>query len=176
VTPVSTYLAAILCRHIYPQGNHVVIQCVGVHPGLSGKNSSVVFKMRERERGGERERSLLDKLRGVPTCQRCRRWPSDGTAALFFSVFACVSMLYKYYTSLPPLPSVPDPTCSPPSDSPALNTLCIPSILAVMHRRMILSCLPFPMPSVMRLHLQLCSTIVPCIPMMKFSCFTWYPE
>ncbi len=33
----------------------------------------------------ERERSLLDKLRGVPTCQRCRRWPSDVTAALFFT-------------------------------------------------------------------------------------------
>ena len=44
----------------------------------------------------ERERSLLDKLRGVPTCQRCRRWPSDVTAALFFSVCACVSMLYIY--------------------------------------------------------------------------------
>jgi hypothetical protein len=124
----------------------------------------------------ERERSLLDKLRGVPTCQRCRRWPSDVTAALFFSVCACVSMLYIYYTSLPPLPSLPDPPCSPPPDSTALNTLCIPSILAVMHRRMILFCLPFSIPSVVRLHLQLCSTIVPCIPMMKFSCFTWYPE
>ena len=29
----------------------------------------------------ERERSLLDKLKGVPTCQRYRRWPSDVTAA-----------------------------------------------------------------------------------------------
>jgi hypothetical protein len=43
VTPVSMYLAAILCRHMYPKGNHVVIQCVGVHPGLSGKNSSLAF-------------------------------------------------------------------------------------------------------------------------------------
>ena len=25
--------------------------------------------------------SLLDKLKGVPTCQRYRRWPSDVTAA-----------------------------------------------------------------------------------------------
>jgi hypothetical protein len=35
---------------------------------------------RERER--EREVSLLDKLKGVPTCQRYRRWPSDVTAVL----------------------------------------------------------------------------------------------
>ena len=47
VTPVSTYLAAILCRHIYPKGNHVVIQCSGVHPGLSGKNSSLAFHVSE---------------------------------------------------------------------------------------------------------------------------------
>ena len=40
VTPVSTYLAAILCRHMYPKGNQVVIHVVAVHPGLSGKNSS----------------------------------------------------------------------------------------------------------------------------------------
>ena len=33
-------------------------------------------------RPSQRERSLLDKLRGVPTCQRFRRWPSDVTAAL----------------------------------------------------------------------------------------------
>jgi hypothetical protein len=30
-----------------PKGNHVVIQCVGVHPGLSGKNSSVVLQVSE---------------------------------------------------------------------------------------------------------------------------------
>jgi hypothetical protein len=28
---------------MYPKGNHVVIQCVGVLPGLSGKNSSFVY-------------------------------------------------------------------------------------------------------------------------------------
>ena len=37
VTPVSIYLAAILCRHMYPKGNQVVIHVVGVHPGLLGK-------------------------------------------------------------------------------------------------------------------------------------------
>jgi hypothetical protein len=35
-----------------------------------------------------------------------------------------------YYTSLPPLPSLPDPSCSPLPVSNALNTLCIPLILA----------------------------------------------
>ena len=90
----------------------------------------------------------------------CER--SDFTAALFFSVCACVC--YVYYASLPPLRSLPDPPCSPPPDSTALSTLCIPSILANMHRRMILSCLPFSMPSVVRLHLQLCSTIRPLYP------------
>jgi hypothetical protein len=34
VTPVSMYLVAILCRHMYPKGNQVVIHFVGVHPGL----------------------------------------------------------------------------------------------------------------------------------------------
>jgi hypothetical protein len=38
----------------------------------------------------DREVSLLDKLKGVPTCQRYRRWPSDVTAALFFCVCAFV--------------------------------------------------------------------------------------
>jgi hypothetical protein len=33
--------------------------------------------------------SLLDKFKGVPTCQRYLRWPSDVTAALFFCVCAC---------------------------------------------------------------------------------------
>ena len=43
VTPVSMYLVAILCRHMYPKGNHVVIHFVGVHPDMSGKNSSLVL-------------------------------------------------------------------------------------------------------------------------------------
>jgi hypothetical protein len=38
---------------------------------------------------GERERCLyLDKLIGVPSCLRFRRWPSDVTAALFLCVRA----------------------------------------------------------------------------------------
>ena len=45
VTPVSTYLAAILCRHMYPKGSQVVIHVVGVHPGLLGKNSSSRFDL-----------------------------------------------------------------------------------------------------------------------------------
>ena len=46
----------------------------------------------------ERERCLyLDKLTGVPICVRFRRWPSDVTAALFFCVCACVSMLHNIY-------------------------------------------------------------------------------
>jgi hypothetical protein len=37
----------------------------------------------------ERERCLyLDKLIGVPSCLRFRRWPSDVTATLFFCVRA----------------------------------------------------------------------------------------
>jgi hypothetical protein len=46
---------------------------------------------------------------------------------------------------------------------------------SVIHFRMILSCLLLSMPSVVRFHLHLCSTMVPWIPMIKFSCFTWYP-
>ncbi len=38
----------------------------------------IIRSTRERER----DLYLLDKLRGVPTCQRFRRWPSDVTAAL----------------------------------------------------------------------------------------------
>ncbi len=66
------------------------------------------------------------------------------------------------------------PYPSPPIVS-ALRTLCIPSILAVIHFRMILSCLLLSMPSMVRFHLHLCSTMVPWIPMIKFSCFTWLP-
>ena len=49
----------------------------------------------------QREMSLMDKLKGVPTCQRYRRWSSDNTAALFFCVCACVSMLYNINPFLP---------------------------------------------------------------------------
>jgi hypothetical protein len=43
----------------------------------------------EETRERERERCLyLDKLIGVPSCLRFRRWPSDVTATLFFCVRA----------------------------------------------------------------------------------------
>jgi hypothetical protein len=49
-----------------------------------------------------RERDLYwDQLRGVPTCQRCRWWPSDVTAALILFVCACVSMMYTIHLFLP---------------------------------------------------------------------------
>ena len=48
--------------------------------------------------------------------------------------------------ALPPVASLP--VCT------AVSTRCIPSLLAVMHRRMILSCLLLSMPSVARLHLH----------------------
>ena len=120
----------------------------------------------------------FDKLIGVPICLRFCRWPSGVTAALFLCVCACVRMLHNIYilpTSSWPPSSLLLPYPSPPRVS-ALRTLCIPSTLAVIHFRMILSCLLLSMPSVVRFHLHLCSTMVPWIPMIKFSCFTWYPK
>ena len=39
----------------------------------------------------------LDKLQGVPTCQRSRRWPSDVTAVLFFLLVCVREYVYIVY-------------------------------------------------------------------------------
>jgi hypothetical protein len=125
------------------------LQIAGTRGGRGRDDSSPRTHMRERERCLD-----LDKLIGVPICLRFRRWPSDVTAALFFCVCACVSMLYNIYilpTSSWPPSSLLLPYPSPPIVS-ALRTLCIPSILAVIHFRMILSCLLLSLPSVVRFH------------------------
>ena len=70
-------------------------------PQTAAKYAEKRTELPHRTRKSERERSLLDKLRGVPICQRCRRWPSDVTAPLFLFVCACVSMIYTIHLFLP---------------------------------------------------------------------------
>jgi hypothetical protein len=66
VTPVSMShdLAAILCRHMYPKGNQVVIHFVSVHPGLSGKNSILSSRAFDRVLGLE----FFHKLNRIVVC------------------------------------------------------------------------------------------------------------
>ena len=43
VTLESSYFAAIECRHMYPNGNHVVIQCVRVHDRGRGEARTILL-------------------------------------------------------------------------------------------------------------------------------------
>jgi hypothetical protein len=52
----------------------------------------VCLCIRRIQRERERERSLLDKLKEVPTCQRYRQWPSDVTAALRIHIWVLQAM------------------------------------------------------------------------------------